>query len=83
VQVVNPNDQPIPVGIRDNGNGTVTVTFSGIPGTEYVVQAASEIVPAMAWTAVSTNTADANGQWTFTDESAGSQIQRYFRAVKP
>ena len=44
-------------------NGTVTVSFSGTPYVEYVVQASDSLV-APLWVNVSTNLAGADGLWT-------------------
>ena len=54
---------PITGGIKNNGNGTVTVSFSGTPYVEYVVQASDSLV-APLWVNVSTNLAGADGLWT-------------------
>ncbi|HWX20041.1 MAG TPA: MBG domain-containing protein, partial [Candidatus Binatia bacterium] len=80
VQVVTANTAvpPVTVGISKNGNGTVTVTFRGTPGVQYVVQATSSL-PNL-WQNVSTNTAGTNGLWTFTDSMA-NHPQRFYRAA--
>jgi hypothetical protein len=80
-QIINVNaQQPQTVAIHDNGDNTVTVTFSGTAGAQYVVQAANNLGPA-AWANVSTNTAGTDGTWTYTESKAG-HAQRYFRAGK-
>ncbi len=73
--------QPETLGIQDNGDGTVTVTFAGTPGSEYIVQATIILSPP-SWENVSTNTVADNGQWTYTNSSA-DQPQRFYRAAKP
>ena len=72
---------PITGGIKNNGDGTVTVSFSGTPYVEYVVQASDSLV-APLWKNVSTNLAGADGQWTFVDATT-RQTQRFYRSVKP
>ena len=72
---------PVTTGIKNNGDGTVTVSFSGTPYVEYVVQASSNLT-APLWKNVSTNLAGADGQWTFVDATA-RQTQRFYRSVKP
>jgi hypothetical protein len=74
--------RPATLGIKDNGNSTVTVTFAGTPGAQYLVQAATNLVPPIAWVNVSTNTAGTNGQWTFTDSNT-SRTRRFYRAAMP
>jgi hypothetical protein len=81
-QVVTINaETPSILDIKNNGDGTVTVTFAGTPGAEYVVQAESALA-APSWQNVSTNTAAGNGQWTFTDSTAAHPV-RFYRAAKP
>jgi hypothetical protein len=82
-QVVSVNVQkPATVGIKDNGDGYVTVSFSGTSGALYIVQAKSDLAPATAWTNVSTNLAGTDGQWSFTDSMADHPI-RFYRAMAP
>ena len=45
-------------------NGTVTITFAGVPNFKYVVERSSDL---SAWEPVQTKTAPAGGVWTFTD----------------
>ena len=74
-------ETPETVGIIDNGNGTVTVSFSGTPYVEYVVQASGNVaVP--DWSNISTNMAGADGKWTFT-EFKGVHALRFYRSAKP
>jgi hypothetical protein len=72
---------PITTGIKNQGNGTVAVSFLGTPYAEYVVQASERLVPPL-WQNVSTNLAGADGRWTFED-TLGRAPQRFYRAAKP
>jgi hypothetical protein len=72
---------PSTIGIQNNADGTVTVTFAGSPDAQYVVQAADNLAPA-AWENVSTNTAGSDGQWTFT-ESTEHHPARFYRSARP
>jgi hypothetical protein len=72
--------QPITLGIIANGNGTVTLTFQGTPGGQYVVQTTTSLAPAVNWTNVSTNAAGLDGLWTYTDST--SQPHAFYRAAK-
>jgi hypothetical protein len=72
--------QPITLGITANGNGTVTVTFQGTPGGQYVVQATTSLVSPVIWSNVSTNTAGVDGLWTYTDST--TQPHAFYRAAK-
>ena len=81
-QLVHATPQPpITGGIKNNGNGTVTVSFSGTPYVEYVVQASDSLV-APIWVNVSTNMAGADGLWTFED-STRLDPHRFYRSAKP
>jgi hypothetical protein len=83
VQVVSLAVQPpSTLSIAANGDGTVTVTFQGTPGAQYVVQASTDLASPVAWANVSTNTASSNGTWTFTESTVGYS-QRFFRSAKP
>jgi hypothetical protein len=81
-QVVSAIQTPITVGIVNNGDGSVTVSFTGTPGAEYIVQAKSVLGSPAAWENVSTNTAGADGKWTFTD-STEDHPARFFRSAMP
>ena len=73
---------PSAVGLAANSDGTVTVTFQGAPGVQYLIQAATDVGQSAGWENVSTNTAGLDGRWTFT-ESAAAHARRFYRAAKP
>ena len=52
------------VNITNNGGGSMTVSFHGIPGYEYTIQRSSNLVD---WVDVVTNTAPINGQVDLTE----------------
>ena len=81
-QVVSVVQTPVTVGITNNGDGSVTITFSGTPGAQYIVQASGNLGSPGAWTNVSTNIAGTGGHWTFTDSTADYPI-RFYRAKAP
>jgi hypothetical protein len=74
-------DRPKTLAIADNHDGTVTVTFQGTPGAEYLVQASSDLAAAGSWSSVSTNVAGTNGFWTYRESVAGHP-QRFYRSAK-
>ncbi len=59
--------------------GGVQMTFSGQSGYTYFIQATTNLAPPAIWTAISTNAADTNGNFTFTDPSATNYTERYYR----
>jgi len=60
-------------------NGSVVLDFTGIPGSTYWVEAATNLTPPMNWTPLSTNVAGTNGLWQFTDAQATNFLQRFYR----
>ena len=80
-QVVSAIETPTTVSIQNNGDGTVTVNFTGTPNAQYVVQATDNLA-APAWVNISTNNADAGGQWTFS-EAIDSHPVRFYRSAIP
>ena len=74
--------QQIVSGVTNNGNGSVTLNFTGIPGATYwVVTATNLLTPSADWTPVSTNIAGTNGLWQFTDTQATNFLQQFYRTV--
>ncbi len=64
-------------GPVNNGNGTSTINFAGIPGYSYALETTPSLTLPITWTPVQTNTAASNGSLSFTfSTSAG---QGYFR----
>jgi hypothetical protein len=81
VKVTTPLPPPETVGILADANlATVTVTFSGTPGNQYLVQSASNPALSALWNPISTNTAGTNGLWVFTDSITNAR-QRFYRAA--
>ncbi len=60
------------------GTGTNTLTFTGIPGFEYVIQFATNL-PAGPWFDLATNLADTNGLWMVIDPTA-TNTERFYRS---
>lgn len=74
--------QPVQSGqrVRLEGNGSVTLSFVGVPDYTYLVEATLDLTPPVVWTPVSTNTADINGLWQFTDTQATNYTQQFYRS---
>ncbi|MGN6555264.1 MAG: LamG-like jellyroll fold domain-containing protein, partial [Verrucomicrobiota bacterium] len=68
-------------GVTANGNGSVTLSFSANSFYTYQVQFATNLTPPVVWQTISTNTADANGLWQFTDTNAIPHAQGFYRSV--
>jgi hypothetical protein len=68
--------------VQSNPNGTVTISFSGTPGAQYLVQAA-DMIAGSTWTTIATLVADATGQVSYTDSNPGNTSSRFYRGAKP
>ena len=64
-----------------NGNGSVTLSFVGVAGYSYQVDATADLAPPVVWTTISTNTADINGLWQITDLQATNFPDRFYRSA--
>jgi uncharacterized repeat protein (TIGR01451 family) len=60
-------------------NGQFQFILSGQIGTNYIVQASTNLVN---WISLTTNVTDANGTFKFTDSSAAAYSGRYYRALR-
>jgi hypothetical protein len=61
-------------------DGNQHLVFAGIPGFSYVVQATTNLSPAV-WVNLSTNTAGASGLFNYNDLNATNYSMRYYRSV--
>jgi hypothetical protein len=59
------------------------ITFAGIPGREYIVQATDDLTPPVVWDPISTNIAGVNGLWSVDDLSSTNYVNRFYRTVAP
>ena len=76
-----PYPPAIVTNVVRNLNGSVTLSFLGGPNSTNIVQATANLAPA-AWLNVSTNVADANGAWQFTETNA-TNFTRFYRSYAP
>jgi hypothetical protein len=70
---------PSLTGVAANANGGFTLNLSGAPGYTYVLETATNLISAVNWLPVATNTLGANGLWQFTDTQAASFQQRFYQ----
>jgi hypothetical protein len=64
--------------ILNNGDGTITLSFTGAAQVVYVLQASSNQVD---WLPIQTNTSGVDGTWTATDSAAADV--RFYRSFRP
>ncbi|HSU55228.1 MAG TPA: MBG domain-containing protein, partial [Candidatus Dormibacteraeota bacterium] len=81
VQIVSSQAGPTGLALRDNNDGTITLTFEGTPGTPYIIQATSELSGGTPWSNVSTNITDGEGMCIYSESKDGQQ-QRFYRSMK-
>jgi len=62
--------------------GNVTLTFGGIPGQSYLVQATANLTAGL-WSTIGTNEANADALFLFIDLDAGQHPHRFYRSVAP
>jgi hypothetical protein len=75
------NSVPVTISATLLANGAVQLNFAGVPGYTYYIQAACSLNPSATWTNLSTNVADINGLFNFTDLSATNYDDRYYRTT--
>jgi hypothetical protein len=57
---------------------TMQLDCVGAPGSNYVIQATTDLSPGFTWTRLSTNTADANGLFRYIDLDATNYNSRFY-----
>ena len=82
--VVTPPPTSNITGANLNGDGSVALTFSGVPGYTYRVLGTTNLAPPVNWQPIGTNLASPDdGSWRFTDTGATNYPQRFYRSVYP
>jgi hypothetical protein len=62
-------------------NGNVTFSFSGAPGSNYVVLFTTNLTPQVIWKPLSTNTADSLGNVTVLDANTNLIPAKFYRVT--
>jgi hypothetical protein len=65
-----------------NGVCKHTATPSPDDDANHVLQAATNFLPAVQWSAIATDVADANGVFQFTDPQAQNFDRRFYRVAQ-
>jgi autotransporter-associated beta strand protein len=84
VQQVNLPSNSVPVTISNVAllaDGSLQLSFSGVPGYTYLIQTATNLASPILWTSLSTNTADINGNFNFDDPTVANSSYRYYRTA--
>ena len=72
----------IPSGVKISGNstnGVMGIGGIGLPGSSYVLEATTNLVPVIIWTPLATNTANTSGVFQFSDPNTAVHPQRFYR----
>jgi len=84
------NPVPSVVGYARAPDGNLSVTFAGVPGRAYLVQAANGLSAPIVWQSLTNNldggflfTAGTNGLWTHTDLNSTNFGIRFYRSALP
>jgi hypothetical protein len=85
-----PVQSPLPVRLSpatnhlgQGGNGGFALGAIGEAGRTCVLLAASNLAPPVVWAPIATNTADANGAFSFSDSQATNYQHRFYRIGTP
>ena len=78
--LVTPSALPSLSGSASLADHSFTFTVKSLPGTKYVLQAATNLLAPVNWVPLATNFTDTNGVWTYVDLGAITRPQRYYRA---
>jgi len=70
-------------GIVAQPNGTVTLDFTGTPNSTNRLWVATNLVPPVVWSVVSTNVAAPDGTWQLTDTNTAGYPLRFYRVSMP
>ncbi len=74
-----PDPTPLITGVVAAGNGSVTLSLGGAPGSTYILESTADLFLPGGWLPVATNTLDGSGVWLFNDTQATNFIQRFYR----
>ena len=72
-----------PLQAKLNAGNVLKLHSTGTAGSNYVLQAATNLNPPVLWIPVATNVADTNGNWSFTDTNTADFSNRYYRVTGP
>lgn len=82
--VLPPNTTPVTItGAAVLANGTLQLNFAGVPYYTYFIEATTNLNPPITWTLLSTNTADVNGLFSYSDTNSTNFSARYYQTIIP
>ena len=69
--------QPGSLGIQVRPAGGFIITYTGDPGAQTVLETATSLAAPINWTPLVTNTADPQGNWTYTNNPSTQSLKFY------
>jgi hypothetical protein len=72
---------PLTAGLT--GGNTLTIQFSGAPGSNYVLQVTANLTPPVNWQSLATNVAGAGGSGTFIETNLLANPALFYRLALP
>jgi hypothetical protein len=76
------NPQPLNFAIANTGDGSVQLSFDGMPGGAYQIQCTASLSPA-SWQTLTNAPANSLGVFQISDSSAANLPMRFYRALWP
>ena len=73
------NPAPVIAGVAANPDGSFTLNLAGAPGSTYILETTTNLVPVIVWLPIATNQLGAGGVWQFTDPQAVNFQQQFYR----
>ena len=70
------------VGENTGANGSLNLSFAGLPNTTYLLETATTLSPPVDWVPIATNTTDVKGLWEFNDSQTTNYPVRFYRTVQ-
>ncbi len=68
-------------GVAVNPGGSVALNLTGVPGSSYILEAATNLASPVVWLSLASNTLGTNGVWQFTDSQATNFPQQFYRLL--
>jgi uncharacterized delta-60 repeat protein len=73
--------QPV-LAVASGPSASLNLNFTGVPGSNYVLQTATNLTSPIQWLPVLTNATDTNGVWQFMDTNLDG-AQKFYRVTTP
>ena len=65
------------------GGSELVLQFNGTPGSNYVLQVATNLTSPINWQIIITNVAEVNGNWSFSVTNSALFPARFYRLTIP